>query len=93
MPSACRSTGTHLILDQRQQWANDKRAASRKQGWQLVAQTLAASRGHQTQHVTALHGRIDYLTLLRPVNMASQHMLRHELIAVQGVRTAENKAT
>ena len=69
MPSASGSEGAHLILDQRQQWADDERAASRKQGWQLVAQTLATSRGHQTQDIAALHGRIDYFTLLRPVNI------------------------
>ena len=74
MLSTIRSTGAHLILDQRQQRADDERAASGKQGWQLVAQTLASSRRHQTQDVTALHGRIDHLTLLRPVNMASQYM-------------------
>jgi len=61
-------SGAHLVLDERQEGRDDQGAAALQQGRQLVAEGLAATGRHEAHHISALHGGIYHLLLLRPAS-------------------------
>ena len=56
----------HLVLHQGDQRADDDRGAGAQQGRDLVAQRLAAARGHHDEGVAAVHDAAHDLLLLAP---------------------------
>jgi hypothetical protein len=61
---ALREHGLHLVLDERDERADDHGEPVLEHRGQLVAERLAAARGHDHEDVAARHGRVDHGALV-----------------------------
>ena len=63
-PTTARDGAPDLILHQGNQWGNHNADAIAQQGWNLIAQRLAAAGRHQHQGIATARHDIDDLGLL-----------------------------
>lgn len=68
------SISTHLY--EGQQRADHKGDAVCDERWQLVAQGLASSAGHEAEHILALHAGVDHLQLQGPAGQQAGSCIR-----------------
>ena len=64
----------HLVLDQRAQWRDHHGDPGDHEGRQLIAEALAATRGHQDEAVPAQNRRVDGLELVGPKLLQPEHL-------------------
>ena len=74
----------HLVLHERDQRRDDERAADFERG-QHVAQALAATRGHNPEHV-AIREAIEYLGLAGPEVRVSEALLQQLAVPPNAAR-------
>ena len=75
----------HLVLDQGPQWGHHHGYPGLEEGWQLVAETLSSSRGHEDKAVVAQDGGVHGLQLVHPELAQAKH-LGEQLHHFVGVR-------
>ena len=83
--------GVDLILHERNQRRDDEPGAGADEGWNLIAEGLAAAGRHQGEHVAAGDQRLDDVGLMRAEARVAEHLLQHVLGLGEARRGSEGQ--